>query len=44
MAYTETQMQQIIAEYGPTVYRLAMAQLRRREEERRKKAAKKTEN
>ena len=28
MAYTDTQMQQMIAEYGPTVYRLAMAQLR----------------
>ena len=32
MAYTETHMQQKIAEYGPTVYRLAMAQLRHRED------------
>ena len=32
MAYTDTQMQQLIAEYGPTVYRLAMAQLRHRED------------
>jgi RNA polymerase sigma-70 factor (ECF subfamily) len=28
MAYTEQEMQQIVAAYGPAVYRLAMAQLR----------------
>ncbi|MBQ8893437.1 MAG: sigma-70 family RNA polymerase sigma factor [Clostridia bacterium] len=28
MAYTDEQMRRIIAEYGPCVYRLAMAQLR----------------
>lgn len=28
MAYTEQEMQQFVAQYGPLVYRLAMAQLR----------------
>lgn len=32
MAYTDTQMQEMIASYGPTVYRLAMAYLRHRED------------
>lgn len=32
MAYTDIQMQEILAEYGPMVYRLAMAYLRHRED------------
>lgn len=32
MAYTDAQMQQMVAEYGPLVYRLAMAQLRRKDD------------
>ncbi len=30
MAYTEQEMQQFVAQYGPLVYRLAMAQLRQK--------------